>query len=100
MELERARIRWYLSLDFDDLPDPLKEKGQRTFRSIMMDDQEIEFSDGFTDLHTRSYMEIMEGGGFGLSDAKPSIEMVHQIRNSNPIGLKGDYHKLCKKALS
>ena len=100
LELEKARVKWYLSIDYNDLPDAIKEKGARTFRSIMLDNNEIEFSEGFTDLHTRSYEEILSGNGFGLDDAELSIEIVHQIRNSNPIGLKGDYHWLCKKALS
>lgn len=100
MELEKARVRWYLSIDYNDLPDEAKEKGMRTYRSILVDNQEIEFSEGFTDLHTQSYKEIMAGKGFGLREAEPSIDMVHQIRNSNPVGLKGNYHKLCKKALS
>ncbi|MBN2482050.1 MAG: Gfo/Idh/MocA family oxidoreductase [Bacteroidales bacterium] len=100
LELEKARVRWYLSIDYNDLPDAVKEKGMRTYRSIMMDKQEIEFSEGFTDLHTRSYMEILAGRGFGLQDAEPSIEMVHQIRNSNPVGLKGECHELCRKLLS
>ncbi len=100
MELEKARVRWYLSIDYNDLPDAAKEKGMRTYRSILIDNQEIEFSEGFTDLHTQSYKEILAGKGFGLKEAEPSIEMVHQIRNSNPVGLKGDYHKLCKKVLS
>jgi len=100
LELENARVRWYLSIDYTDLPDTAKEKGARTFRSILVDNEEVEFSEGFTDLHTKSYKEILTGSGFGLEDARPSIEMVHQIRNATPVGLKGETHELCKKALS
>jgi UDP-N-acetyl-2-amino-2-deoxyglucuronate dehydrogenase len=96
LELEKARVRWFLSLDTDDLPEPVREKGLRTYRSIVMDKTEIEFSEGFADLHTMSYEEILAGRGFGLQDVRPSIEIVYQIRNATPIGLKGEYHKLCK----
>jgi UDP-N-acetyl-2-amino-2-deoxyglucuronate dehydrogenase len=96
LELKQARIRWYLSIDAKDLPAAVKEKGQRTFRSITMDDEEIEFSDGFTDLHTHTYQEILAGNGFGLEESKKSIEVVYTIRNAEPIGCKGDFHPLCK----
>ncbi len=97
LELDKARVRWYLSLDYDDIPDELKAKGQRTYRSIRVDNDELEFSSGFTDLHTTTYEEILKGNGFGLTDAKSSIETVYTIRNSNPAGLKGDYHPILKK---
>ena len=96
LELEQARIRWYLSIDANDLPAVVKEKGQRTFRSITMDDEEIEFSDGFTDLHTQTYQEILAGNGYPLEESKKSIEVVYTIRNAEPVGCKGDYHPLCK----
>ena len=96
LELEQARIRWYLSIDASDLPAAVKEKGQRTFRSITMDEEEIEFSDGFTDLHTHTYEEILAGNGFALEESKKSIEVVYTIRNADPVGCKGDYHPLCK----
>lgn len=99
LELEQARVRWFLSLDANDLPDPVKQKGQRTYRSIVMDKTEIEFSEGFTDLHTKSYDMILAGQGFGLAEAKQSIEIVYQIRNATPVGLKGEYHELCRKVL-
>lgn len=100
LELEKARVRWYLSLDYKDLPAHVKQKGNRTYRSIVMDNQEIEFSEGFTDLHTKSYEEILAGKGFGLSEAKTSIDIVYQIRNATPVGLKGDYHELCKNIIA
>jgi UDP-N-acetyl-2-amino-2-deoxyglucuronate dehydrogenase len=79
--LERARVRWMLSIDPDTLPETVKAKGQRTYRSIRIEGEEIEFSEGFTDLHTKSYEEILKGNGFGLADARPSIDLVHAIRN-------------------
>lgn len=96
LELEQARIRWFLSIDADDLPATVKEKGQRTFRSITMDEEEIEFSQGFTDLHTHTYKEILAGNGFALEESKKSIEVVYTIRNAEPVGCKGDFHPLCK----
>jgi UDP-N-acetyl-2-amino-2-deoxyglucuronate dehydrogenase len=99
LELERARIRWFLSLDINDIPRELKEKGQRTYRLITLDNNEIEFSEGFTELHTMTYREILSGGGFGLEDARRSIETVYAIRNSKPEGLSGEYHPLLKTIL-
>lgn len=97
LELEKARVRWFLSLDYDDIPEGQKLKGQRTFRSLTINGKEIEFSDGFTDLHTTTYDEILKGNGYGLADAKKSIETVYTIRNSKPAGLKGDYHPFARK---
>jgi len=96
LELERARVRWFLSLDGNDIPQPAKEAGKTTFRSIVIDGKEVEFSDGFTDLHTLSYQHILAGNGFGLDDAKPSIETVFEIRNAHEAPLQGDYHPLLK----
>jgi UDP-N-acetyl-2-amino-2-deoxyglucuronate dehydrogenase len=96
LELENARIRWFLSLDHNDLPDPVKQAGKRTFRSITVEGEEIEFSEGFTDLHTLSYREILAGRGFGLKDARQSVEIAYTIRNSKPIGIKGNYHPILK----
>ncbi|KOY50676.1 Gfo/Idh/MocA family protein [Polaribacter dokdonensis] len=81
LEFENARVRWYLSIDANDLPKEIQEKQQRTFRSITVDGNELEFSNGFTDLHTLSYQEILKGNGFNLEEAKPSIEIIHTIRN-------------------
>lgn len=97
LELEKARVRWYLSVDYNDVPEEYKAKGQRTYRSITVEDDEIEFSGGFTDLHTLSYQNILEGNGFGLAEAKKSIEIVHDIRNSEIKGLTGEWHPFCKK---
>jgi UDP-N-acetyl-2-amino-2-deoxyglucuronate dehydrogenase len=99
LELEQARIRWYLSIDANDLPATVKEKGQSTFRSITMDNEEIEFSHGFADLHTNTYQEILAGNGFALEESKKSIEVVYTIRNAEPVGCKGDFHPLCKQTM-
>jgi UDP-N-acetyl-2-amino-2-deoxyglucuronate dehydrogenase len=96
LELENARVRWFLSLDYKDIPDSVKATGKRTFRSITVNGEEIEFSEGFTDLHTLSYKEIIAGKGFGLKDARQSVDTAYTIRNSTPIGLKGDYHPILK----
>ena len=96
LDLERARVRWFLSVNYDFIPEHSKAIGQRTYRSIKVEEDEIEFSSGFTDLHTCSYEEILKGNGFGLQEAKSSIEIVHEIRNAIPQGLKGDYHPFCK----
>ena len=99
LELEHARVRWVLSIDWNLLPEKIKEKGQRTYRSINVENEEIEFSDGFTDLHTESYRHILTGRGFGLEDSRKSIQTVYDIRNSIPVGLKGDYHFLLKNKI-
>ena len=95
LEFENARVRWFLSIDENDLPQPVKEKGQRTFRSITIDNQELEFSAGFTELHTKSYQEILKGNGFGLADVRKSIEIVHDIRNAS-ITQNGEKHPFLK----
>lgn len=92
LEFERARVRWFLSINSDTIPAALRAAGKRTYRSMNIEGREIEFSDGFTDLHTRSYEQILSGNGFGLMEALPSIQIVHDIRHQVPIGLQGDYH--------
>jgi UDP-N-acetyl-2-amino-2-deoxyglucuronate dehydrogenase len=84
LELDRARVRWFLSVDRDDLPDGVSKAGQTTFRSITMDDEEIEFSEGFGDLHTALYRDVLAGKGYGIEDARPSINLVSEIRNATP----------------
>lgn len=97
LQLEKARVRWFLSVDPNDLPGAKKSNGQRTYRSIKLEGEEIEFSDGFSDLHTISYNDILDGKGFGLEEARSSIETVYTIRNSTPIGCTGDCHPFCKR---
>ena len=82
LELERARVKWFLSINFDHLPEDVKRNNKRTFRSLMLEGKEIEFSEGFTDLHTKSYSEILQGHGFGLEEARPSVDLVYRIRNA------------------
>lgn len=97
LEYENARVRWYLSVDVDDVPAALRETGQRTYRSITVDGEEIEFSGGFTDLHNRSYEEILAGRGFGLEENRTAISTVATIRNAKLSPLTGDYHPFLKK---
>lgn len=96
LEYEKARVRWFLSVDYKYVPESAKSQGQRTYRSITVDGEEIEFSGGFTDLHTRSYEEILAGRGFGLAENRVAIETVSYIRNSRSIGPTGDYHPFLK----
>ena len=99
-KLKNANVKWFLSVNSDYLPDEVKAEGQRTYRSISVDGEELEFSGGFTDLHTRSYEEILKGNGFGLDEAYTSISIVSNIRKQNAIGLRGAYHPFCKKVNS
>jgi UDP-N-acetyl-2-amino-2-deoxyglucuronate dehydrogenase len=96
LELENARVRWFLSVDETDLPGEVSRSGQRTYRSITVDGNEIEFSGGFTDLHTLSFQDILDGNGFGLQDARPSIEVVHHIRNADVVMQKDFIHPFMK----
>ncbi len=98
-KLKNANVRWFLSVNYDYIPEEIKAQGQRTYRSITVDGDEIEFSGGFTDLHTKSYEHILSSGGFGLDEAYGSIRTVSTIRNLEPVGLKGEYHPFCKKVL-
>lgn len=95
LEFERARVRWFLSINADYLPEQAVAAGKRTYRAILVDGEELEFSEGFTDLHTLSYQDILGGGGFGLGEARACIETVYQIRQASPVGLTGDYHPFC-----
>lgn len=97
LQLEKARVRWFLSVDAEDLPKEAVEKGKRTYRSITVNGEEVEFSEGFTDLHTETYRQILSGNGFGIDDARESIELTDFVRNTKPLGLVGDYHPFLKK---
>lgn len=96
LEYEKARVRWFLSVDVNDVPKDVFANGQRTYRSITVAGEEIEFSGGFTDLHTISYQEILAGRGFGLEENRVAIDTVAHIRRSEPLGLVGDYHPFLK----
>jgi UDP-N-acetyl-2-amino-2-deoxyglucuronate dehydrogenase len=85
LELANANVRWYLSVNTDDLPFDPMPGSKTTFRSITVDSQEVEFSEGFTDLHTLVYKQTLEGNGFGIDDARPSIELVHTIRTCSVV---------------
>ena len=84
LEYERARVRWFLSLDVEDIPAAVRESGARTFRSLTLDGEEFEFSTGFADLHTRSYEEVLAGRGFSLEDNRVAVETVAAIRGTTP----------------
>lgn len=98
LELEHARIRWFLSIKRDDLPQETEPGKPAAYRSITINDEEIDFSFGLNDLHTKSYQEILDGRGFTLQETKPSVEIVSAIRRAKTIGLKGDYHPLLKRS--
>ncbi|MAC40467.1 MAG: oxidoreductase [Pelagibacterales bacterium] len=100
LEFDRARVRWFLSINSDVLPKEIKESGQTTFRSIKIENEELEFSSGFTNLHNEVYKSILGGQGNGIEDARTSVEIAHDIRSANPIGLKGDYHPMAKHKLT
>ena len=100
LDFQKARVRYFLSINADCLPENAVQGEKRTFRSITIDGEEFEFSVGFTELHTESYRKILAGEGFRIGEARPCIEIVSQIRNATPIGLVGDYHPLAKLPLS
>ncbi|MDH4223811.1 MAG: Gfo/Idh/MocA family oxidoreductase [candidate division Zixibacteria bacterium] len=96
LELNQANVKWFLSIDKNDLPDETKKKGKTTFRSITINGQEVEFSEGFADLHTIVYRETLAGRGFGLEDARPSIVLAHDIRIAKIIGVNENSHPSLK----
>lgn len=98
LEYAHARVRWFLSVEADDLPEGAKAAGQRTYRSITVDGEEIEFSGGFADLHTLSYERILRGEGFGLETSRCAIETVAAIRTARPTDPAGDTHPLAARA--
>lgn len=97
LELERARVRWFLSINAEHLPEAVRAGGKRTYRVLEIDGEEFEFSEGFTDLHTRTYAEILAGRGCRLEDARQAIETAHVIRGAEPVGSAGEYHPFCAK---
>lgn len=96
LELEHARVRWFLSVDHCDLPFPVDPGVRSTYRSINIDGEEVEFTEGFTGLHTRVYQEILSGHGFGIQEARPSIELVHKIRTTPVAPSKDEAHPFLK----
>lgn len=99
LEFERARVRYFLSINADHLPMNAVEGEKRTYRTITIDGKEFEFSQGFTELHTESYKKILMGEGFGIEEARNCIRIVNNINNATPMGLKGDFHPLAKYPL-
>ncbi|TFH32948.1 MAG: Gfo/Idh/MocA family oxidoreductase [Deltaproteobacteria bacterium] len=98
LELEKAQVRWFLSVGKEDLPEVATQVGKTTFRSILVDGEVFEFTEGFTDLHTEIYREILAGGGFGVEETRPSISLVYKLRNSIPVRSDGSHaHPLLKK---
>ena len=100
LNLERARVKWMLSINSDLLPEEIKEKGQRTYRALTIEEDSFEFSKGFENLHTLSYRSVLDGNGFGVQTAAKSIQIVHDIRNRSTTGLNGRHHYLAEKPLS
>lgn len=100
IRFSRAKVKWFLSINYDTLPGEIKEKGMRTYRSLKMDKEEFGFSKGFEELHTKSYELILNGNGFGLDEASQGIHLVHDIRNIKPVGLNGEFHPFAKKKIS
>ncbi len=99
LELERADVQWFLSIRADDLPER-RADGQTTHRSITVDGEEVEFSGGFRDLHTRVYEETLAGRGFGIEDARPSIELVHALRTAPVVAVPAEAHPLVRGAVA
>ena len=94
IRFKKARVRYFLSINRKTLPNEVAACGKSTFRQLIINGEVFEFSDGFTDLHTESYRQILSGNGFGLDEVRPCIQIVYDIRNTQPVGLKGDYHPL------
>ena len=99
LEFKHAKVRWFLSVNYDYIPGNIKESGKRTYRSITVDGNEMEFSEGFTDLHTESYKQILSGNGFGLEEARKSIKIVSDIRNQDVVKNSSDVHPFVKKVV-
>lgn len=100
LDMEKARVRWFMSIDPDTLPDAVRREGKRTYRTLSIDGDSFEFSEGFAELHTESYRRILAGEGFPLEEARTAVEIVHQIRQQRPVGLVGDYHPMARMPLS
>jgi UDP-N-acetyl-2-amino-2-deoxyglucuronate dehydrogenase len=97
--LQRARVRWLLSAELADVPEAARQKGRSTFRSITVDGHEVEFSEGFTDLHTRVYQEALAGRGFGIDDSRPAIALTHQLRHARVVRPSDEPHPMVTRFL-
>jgi UDP-N-acetyl-2-amino-2-deoxyglucuronate dehydrogenase len=99
LELAHARVRWFLSIDERTLPQDVRARGQRTYRSIRIDGEELEFSDGFADLHTETYRKILAGTGYGLDEARPAVQLVHDIRHTRVQRDRDSMHPIAERHL-
>jgi len=97
LELKKARVRWFLSLRFEDLPQEVHNAGKRSYRCITIDREPFDFTDGFQDLHTKLYEEVLKGNGFGLDENRNAIQIVCDIHNAKPEPYSGERHPLCPK---
>lgn len=95
-ELKKARVKWFLSLDRGDLSPEALNSGKTTYRSLTLNNEKFDFSDGFANLHTEVYRQVLAGNGFGIADARASIDLAHEIRSAAPVGLKGEFHPQAK----
>lgn len=101
LRLEKARVNWFLSINYNSVAEAIPTNGARTFRSITVEGKEIEFSEGFTDLHNLSYQSVLAGKGFGIQEAAQAVDIAYSIRNAQPIGLNGnEHHPLAELPLS
>jgi UDP-N-acetyl-2-amino-2-deoxyglucuronate dehydrogenase len=92
LELDKARVKWFLSINSDTVPAEIRLKGGRTYRSFLVNGVEHEVSDGFTDLHTESYRQILQGNGYGLADTEQAVKITHEIRSTRPVGVMENSH--------
>ncbi|MCL4118053.1 UNVERIFIED_CONTAM: hypothetical protein GTU68_038547 [Idotea baltica] len=99
LRLKNANVRWFLSINEKTLPKTIAANGQKTYRAITINEQELEFSSGFTDLHTESYKQIISGNGFEISETLKSLELAYQLRNTKPEALTNDFHPFAKLPL-
>jgi UDP-N-acetyl-2-amino-2-deoxyglucuronate dehydrogenase len=99
LHFKQAKVKWFLSINYNTLSQEIKSKGIRTFRSLLIDGEEVDFTAGFENLHTKSYQAILNGDGFSIMEVKKAIEIVETIRNAKAIGLEGEFHKLAKLPL-
>lgn len=100
LELEHARVRWFLSVNEDDLPAQTRAAGGHAFRTLTIDGDEFDFSSGFDDLHTRTYQDVLSGGGFGIDDARPSVDLVSRLRQQTETDAGEDVAAYFKKVLA
>jgi len=100
LELKKARVRWFLGINPHLLPESIQKNGERSYRSLSINNKEFDLDGGFTELHNKSYEEILKGNGFRITETEKSISLVHEIRNLKPVGLTGEYHPFAKKKLA